>query len=118
MLLAACAALGQDFSTIPFAVAGSVDYAAISKGYDPKLVSKLVHAERRLPGAPPATLGERPILAPLALDDGPDFMKLANSIPTAACHPKASRGRHSPRTLGMSATDTSAKIGAACYQRF
>jgi hypothetical protein len=117
-LFAASAAGARDFSVIALTAAGSVDYAAIAKGYDAALVSRLSRLGHRVPAAASAPLSERPILARLTVDDDPEFMKLANSLPTTACHPKASRGKRSPRSLGISATDTSPKIGAACYHRF
>ena len=118
-LLAVSAARAQDFSIVPIVAAVATDYAAVSKGFDPSLVSRISRLETGtdlLPSLPLAN--DRPILARLTLDDGPAFMKLANSLPTAACHPKGSRGKRSQRTLGLTAADTSPKIGAACYRRF
>jgi hypothetical protein len=117
-LLAVSTARAQDFSLVSFAVAGAADYAALAKGYDPALVSRLSRFGDRAAAEPLPPLADRPILGALALDDGPAFMKLANSLPSAACHPKASRGKRAPRNLGLAAADSSARIGAACYQRF
>ena len=86
---------------------------------DAAFVARISRLERgAAPPAPVLLAHDRPILAGFALGEGPEFMKLANSLPTAACHPKASRGKRVQRNLGLAASDTSAKIGAACYQRF
>ena len=117
-LLAVSAANARDFSIVPF-VASPADYFTAAKGFDSVFVARISRQER---GADPpvrAVLAhDRPILAGFALGEGPEFMKLANSLPTAACHPKASRGKRVQRNLGLAASDTSTKIGAACYQRF
>ena len=117
-LLAVSAANARDFSMVPF-VASPPDYTTAAKGFDAALVARLSRLERgAAPPAPVLLAHDRPILAGFALGEGPEFMKLANSLPTAACHPKASRGKRVQRNLGLAASDTSAKIGAACYQRF
>ncbi|SRR5712692_8345261 len=118
-LLAVSAARAQDFSIVPVIAAGATDYAAVSKGFDPDVVSRISRpgpAPDLLP--PPGIANDRSILPRLTLDDGSGFMKLANSLPTTACHPKGSRGRRSHRNLGLTAADPSPKIGAACYHRF
>jgi hypothetical protein len=118
-LLAVSAAHAQGFSIAPVIAGGTTDYAAISKGFDTSLVSRISRLEAGsdlLASLP--LLADRPILARLNLDAGPDFMKLANSLPTSACHPKASRGKRSQRNLGLAAADSSPKIGASCYHRF
>ncbi len=102
---------------IAASAASAQDFYDIAKGYDRALVSRITREHRHPPPAA-APLADRPILSRFAFDDDPELMRLANSLPTAACHPKASRAKHSPRNLGITAADTSAKIGAACYQRF
>jgi hypothetical protein len=109
-LLVVSAARAQDFSIVSVVAAGAIDYAAISKGFDPKLVSRISRLETRTDPLQPRELAnDRSILPRLTLEDGPAFMKLANSVPTAACHPKGSRGKRSQRNLGLAAADTSAK---------
>ena len=117
-LLAVSAAHARDFPVVPSA-ANPPDYSMAAKGFDAAFVARISRLERgAAPPAPVLLAHDRPILAGFALGEGPEFMKLANSLPTAACHPKASRGKRVQRNLGLAASDTSGKIGAACYQRF
>ena len=119
VLIAVSAARAQDFSIVPFIAVGAADQAAIPKGFDADLVSRISRVDAGTAVPPPFLLAhDRAILPRLTLDDGPSFMKLANSLPTIACHPKGSRGKRSQRGLGLTAVDPSLKIGAVCYQRF
>lgn len=100
------------------------DYLAASKGYDERLVARILRTEgaRDVALVPASQLeesisqAERPILASFKVDAGSSLPDI-NGIPNVVCQPKYKTKRIAQMT-GRPLLDGKPKISGVCYHRF